>query len=836
MSSEISGFFTEEKSSLGLEVANQVVIAITQSRLLAELRENEERLRLSLQAADQGLYDLNVQTGDAIVNQEYAQMLGYDPETFVETNAAWIERLHPEDRESAAKAYADYISGLLPEYKIEFRQRMKDGNWKWILSHGKVIEYDAEGEPLRMLGTHTDITKRKQAEDALRESEALYRLAIETAGAVPYREVYRDTEKSRVQYEFIGEGIRQITGFGPEEFTADLWAELTLEMHPLGVLAGYSIEEAIERVRSGLDPIWTCDFKIWARDGSIRWVFEAAVELRDEHGISHGSIGLYQDITQRKQAEEALKRNEHVLRLFVEHSPASIAMFDRDMKYIVASQRYLIDYELPPQDLTGHSHYEIFPEIPERWKEIHRRCLQGAIEKADEDPFIRADGRTDWVRWEVRPWYEEPGKVGGLILFSDVITERKQVQDELRTLNLELEQRVVERTMELSQANRAKDEFLANMSHELRTPLNTVLGLSESLLEQRRGVLNEKQIQSIELIASSGQHLLNLINDILEVSKIEAGKLQLRPTTVSIKELCESSLNFIRESALKKSISVEFNKDPSLSVFDADPQRIKQILINLLTNAVKFTRERGRVTLDVNTNAAKDQILFSITDTGIGIAQKDFKQLFTPFTQLDSGLARHYEGTGLGLALVHKLTELHGGSVRVESEAGKGSCFTVALPLRQDLQEPASDTKAAEPANGEQDAARLSTDPKERGVILVADDNEINLEMLVDYLSGRGYNVLAAWNGEEALEKTAEFAPDLILMDIQMPKMDGLDATRRLRADPRFASTPIVALTALVMPGDRERCLEAGANEYLSKPVNLKMLLRVIERLIQPKR
>ena len=158
-------------------------------------------------------------------------------------------------------------------------------------------------------------------------------------------------------------------------------------------------------------------------------------------------------------------------------------MFDREMKYIVFSRRYLVDYKLGEQDLTGRSHYDVFPETPERWKEIHRRCLLGAIEKADEDPFIRTDGRTDWVRWEIHPWYEEPGKVGGLILFSEVITERKQVQDELHLLNLELEQRVVERTMEISQANRAKDEFLANMSHELRTPLNTVLGLSESLLE-----------------------------------------------------------------------------------------------------------------------------------------------------------------------------------------------------------------------------------------------------------------------------------------------------------------------------------------------------------------
>ncbi|MGE5464284.1 MAG: ATP-binding protein, partial [Syntrophothermus sp.] len=656
-----------------------------------------ERLRLSLQAANQGLYDLNVQTGDAIVNREYAQMLGYDPETFVETNARWIERLHPADRESVAKAYQDYVNGLRPDYRIEFRQKTRDCNWKWILSLGRVIEYDEQERPLRMMGTHTDITERKQAEDAL-------------------------------------------------------------------------------------------------------------------------------------------KRNEHVLRLFVEHSPASIAMFDREMRYIVASRRYLVDYRLSDQeDLTGRSHYEVFPEMPERWKDIHRRCLRGAIEKAEEDPFPREDGRLDWVRWEIHPWYEESGNVGGLILFSEVITERKQVQDDLRLLNLSLEQRVMERTLELWHANRAKDEFLANMSHELRTPLNAILGLSESLLEQRRGHLNDRQIQSIELIASSGRHLLSLINDILEVSKIEAGKLQLHTGSVSVRELCDSSLNFIKELALKKLIAVEFTQEDGLSTIQADPQRIKQILINLLTNAVKFTPERGRVGLDVSINTDRDRILFTVSDTGIGIAAEDLKKLFTPFTQLDSSLARQYTGTGLGLSLVRKLTELHGGSVEVESETGRGSRFTVALPLAQDPGALSLSENAAVYEGHPSNPAPL-LNRGERGVALLAEDNRNNSEMLVEYLENYGYTVLTARNGEEVLQRVEETLPDIILMDIQMPGMDGLETTRHLRQDCRFATTPIIALTALVMAGDRERCFAAGVNEYLSKPVSLRALLSTMEKLMEAKK
>jgi CheY-like chemotaxis protein len=233
------------------------------------------------------------------------------------------------------------------------------------------------------------------------------------------------------------------------------------------------------------------------------------------------------------------------------------------------------------------------------------------------------------------------------------------------------------------------------------------------------------------------------------------------------------------------------------------------------------------VGLQVNTNAAGDQILFSVADTGIGIAPEDLKKLFIPFTQLDSSLARQYAGTGLGLSLVQKLTEAHGGSVRVESEVGKGSRFTVILPFNQDL-----DKKTAGSGSAQLIKLDQGTTPyynKKSAVVLLAEDNQVNSEMVRTYLASYGYIVLAAQNGEEVLKKVEETIPDIIVMDIQMPKMDGLEATQRIRRDPRFAAIPILALTALVMPGDRERCLEAGANEYLSKPVSLAVLLKTIQ-------
>jgi PAS domain S-box-containing protein len=669
------------------------------------------------------------------------------------------------------------------------------------------------------LGSRTDTEK------ALRESQERYRLIAENAEDMIW------TMNMNLQLTYVSPAVERALGYSAQEILSATPKQfLTAESFAVGLAV---FNEEVQNAQPQPNPNYArlLELEYRRKDSSTFWVEMKFSFFRDSDGFPTGVLGVGREITERKRMHESLKQSEHVLRLFVEHSPASIAMFDRNMKYIVASRRYHVDYRLGQQELVGSSHYDVFPEIPERWKEIHQRCLQGGIEKADEDPFPREDGTLDWVRWEIRPWYEEGEKIGGIILFSEVITERKRVRDELCLLNVELEKRVRDRTLELSHANRAKDEFLANMSHELRTPLNTVLGLSESLLEQRRGPLNTRQIESVQLIAASGQHLLGLINDILEVSKIEAGKLELRPSLVSVKELCESSLNFIKEPALKKLISVEYHSEKVISGIYADPQRLKQILINLLTNAVKFTPEKGKVSLDVSTNEERDQILFSVTDTGIGIASEDLKKLFKPFTQLDSSLARQYTGTGLGLALVEKLTELHGGSVRVESELGKGSRFTIALPLN--LQELTYRSRSMDYEGVAPDSV-IASPHSQQGIILLAEDNAINAAMLADHLEEYGFEILRAENGEEALLKAAQRIPTAILMDIQMPKMDGLEAIRRLRADARFASTPIIALTALAMPGDRERCLEVGANEYLSKPVSLRLLVKTIQRLMRP--
>jgi signal transduction histidine kinase/ActR/RegA family two-component response regulator len=419
------------------------------------------------------------------------------------------------------------------------------------------------------------------------------------------------------------------------------------------------------------------------------------------------------------------------------------------------------------------------------------------------------------------------------------LTDRQQAETQLRQTNHQL----AISNQELARATRLKDEFLASMSHELRTPLNAILGMSEALQTPSFGSLNPQQQHSISTIERSGKHLLSLINDILDLSKIEANKFVLNLTDVSIPSLCQNSVLFIKELAHKRQICLttqlpEYLKQINIRV---DDLRIRQVLINLLSNAVKFTPEGGSVTLDVrvleeesgglSAVTASRQIAFSIVDTGIGIAPEDISKLFQSFVQIDSRLNRQYAGTGLGLALVKRIVELHGGTVTVESQVDRGSCFRVCLPVELSAEiavPPSVSPSAGDLAPGSQ---AISTGLK--ASILVVEDNEANMETMTGYLQSRGYELLGAGTGQQAIEMAQIHAPDVILMDIQMPDIDGFEAIGRLRQIPACAAIPIVALTALAMPADRQKCLDAGADRYVSKPVKLGQLVSTIEALLQ---
>ena len=538
-------------------VANPIVRGsardITERKLAEDaLRESEERLRLSLQAANQGLYDLDVQSGATFVNREYAQMLGYDADTFVETNAAWIERLHPDDLDVTLKAYTDYINGLIPEYRIEFRQKTKDGKWKWILSLGKVVEHDAQGKPLRLLGTHTDITERKHAEEALRSSKQIIEGII---NSIPVRVFWKDKNLIYLGCNTI---FARDAGFSdPKEIIGK--DDFQMGWRNQADLYRRDDRQVIE---SGSSKLHTEESQT-TPEGKTITLLTSKMPLLNAQGQISGVLGTYMDITERKQAEAALAQSEQAYRTLFENMPIGL--------YRISAQGLILDVNPALVTMLGYKDRESL---------IGKHIADLYVDPADDEKFRneikksnilsnfvaeyrRLDGTTFWTEDYAHAVQNE----AGVLLFYEGslidITERRKAEELVSQYASELEMRVEERTIELVSANRTKDEFLANMSHELRTPLTGILGFSEMLLEQVHGPINEKQSQAVETIYSSGEHLLGLISDILDVSKIESGKFELELQNISVNDICQSSLVFIKQLSQKKSITVEYSPSPS---------------------------------------------------------------------------------------------------------------------------------------------------------------------------------------------------------------------------------------------------------------------------------
>ena len=421
--------------------------------------------------------------------------------------------------------------------------------------------------------------------------------------------------------------------------------------------------------------------------------------------------------------------------------------------------------------------------------------------------------------------------------FAKMIDKRKDAEFSLKNERAMLAVRVEERTAELRAANdelqqtsRYKDEFLANMSHELRTPLTTILGMVEALLEKVYGPLTNKQLSPLQLVNKSSEHLLSLINSILDLAKINAGKEDLDIEQVPLEALCRSSIELVNGISETKNQKIIFKNETNLSHIQADKLRIKQVLVNLLTNAVKFTPEGGKIGIDVICPSDRDIVTFTVWDTGIGIPNENIERVFQPFAQVDGSFTREYEGTGLGLALVSKLVELHKGSVAIKSKEGHFTRVSVELPLDTSEKNSINRLDEIEAIAGQPD---LGTSRKSATILLV-DDNEAIIETIGQYLEAFSYDVVVANNGSKALELNNQKKPDIIIMDIQMPGIDGLEVIRLIRQEEGgIKRVPIIALTALAMKGDREKCLDAGADEYMSKPVKLKGLVARINHWLQ---
>ncbi|MGK0358048.1 MAG: PAS domain S-box-containing protein [Bradymonadia bacterium] len=548
-------------------------------------------------------------------------------------------------------------------------------------------------------------------------------------------------------------------------------------------------------------------------------------------GEGNRYTAFMRDITENTRIEDELRGTMSWLAALVENLDAGLLVEDETRHIRLANDRLceMFGIEVPSDQLVGVDCAGAVAGLAEAFIDPAGFvasidvCLAERVTVIAQQHRLR-DGRIldrDYVPIIIDTEYR-----GHLWQYRDVTVQQQakdvqtQRRDALRLANAELA-RVV----------RLKDQFLASMSHELRTPLNAILGLSEGLRAHAFGPIDSEVAGAVVDIEDSGRHLLELINDVLDISKADAGKITLNVEELDVNTLCNATARLLSEAARAKRIMLRTNYDPALRTVEADAKRLKQILANLLSNAIRFTPKGGNVWLETEAVPSEGAALIRVRDDGIGIASEDMTQLFEPFAQVDSRLSRTRTGTGLGLSLVHRLVKLHSGAVLVDSEVGRGSIFTVRLPwslnstAAKPLEEPER-LAAAIPM------ARVGAEPPS---VLLVDDNEVNVRMMARYLSRVGYALTIARNGEEAIRLAHEVRPEVIIMDMQMPVMGGLEATQALRRSEVTAGIAIVALTALAMPGDRARCLAAGADEYFSKPVGLRKLAAAIERLREAK-
>ncbi|MDY6938122.1 MAG: PAS domain S-box protein [Cyanobacteriota bacterium] len=533
-----------------------------------------------------------------------------------------------------------------------------------------------------------------------------------------------------------------------------------------------------------------------------------------------GGIGIARDITERKRFEQQLQM--FVRAVESAYDSAAIVDLEGNIIYANSATERMFGYDVG--SLVGKNAAIFYPEdspVPIQWL-----IQQAILPHRDRSDLFNLGGWSGEVTClrrtqerfsalvSVSPILNENGRPTAVSMTCRDITGQKAIQAELAAKNLELER-----------ASQLKSRFLANMSHELRTPLTSILGFSSLLEQQIFGELNPKQLQYIQRIHHSGEHLLNLIKDVLDLSKVEAGKVKLDIEPISIPQVCEATLSLVGEQARNRGREIVVSIQPDLPLLMADELRVRQMLLNLLSNAIKFSLEGGKIGLEAKTQAGYLHLV--VWDEGIGIPEDKQALLFQPFEQLDSN-GRQHEGTGLGLALTRQLAELHGGTVECESKQGKGSRFTISLPLNLH-QNPATELSESSLKKNSRNGRGKSSSSS----LLLVEDHQYNAMLLRDVLQYWGYEVHHVGDGREALDWLHQNHPDLILMDIQLPGLDGLELTRKIKANPDWQSIPVVATTALAMLGDRERCLEAGAQDYLTKPVNCDRLAAVLKKYLK---
>jgi PAS domain S-box-containing protein len=673
---------------------------------------------------------------------------------------------------------------------------------------------------------------RKQAEEALQLSQQQLNSIL---GSL--QDAVWSISLDRFEIVYLNPAVEWVYHRYVSEFrdNPQLWWEV---IHPDD---RQKVEREWQAISAGRSIAWNLEYRIVLPDGEIRSVLDRAHVVYDRAGTPLRIDSIVTDMTERQRYEMALERERQQLRQVVTHAPVAMAMLDTQMCYLAHSNQWLEDYQLEAENPIGRSHYEVFPNLPDRWREIYRQALQGEILSCNEEQFSRADGQPVYLRWVVQPWYTstqatektteklaridtslshrsnegtppepDPNEIGGIIIVTQIVNEWV----EAREAALE--------------STRMKSQFLANMSHEIRTPMNGVIGMTELLLQTP---LNAQQRDFVKTLQTSGKNLLLLINDILDFSKLEAGEMRLEQLDFNLKTCLENVVDALSVQAMDKGLELLTIIDRDVPIhLRGDESRLRQVLLNLMGNALKFT-ERGEAIVRVRRSAQTDSsptaigLRFEVIDTGIGIDAEGRSKLFQSFSQVDASTTRKYGGTGLGLAISKQIVQLLGGEIDVESEVGRGSMFWFTADLELQFQPPVAAATEGLNLAGKK--------------LLIATDRQACFEAIV--------NDCAAWNmrceqaGDIAaallaLRRAVEAGQpfDLVLVDLQRLEAQGEMLGRMIGLDPAFKHTRWSVIASVQQHQQVKRAIEHGASSSFLKPIKTTRLLEMLRIALDP--
>jgi hypothetical protein len=795
---------------------------VTVFEAIAERKRIESQLRLQSLVLDQIRDHVTVTDLNGVVtyvNQVEAKELQMHANAMLGKHVAALGEGPEADATQQEVVDATLAQGAWQGQVVNFRP---DGSYI-LLELRTTLVKDDSGEAVAMVGVGTDITQRRRAETALRISEERYRTAFQTSlDSVSINRLDDGT------YLDVNQAFLDTLGYTRDEIIGHTSLELDIWVDPR------DRRVLVERLRreSGCGNV---EALFRRRSGDLMWGLMSAA-LMDVEGIPC-ILNITRDITERKRSDQALRESQ--LRHELALKATNDVIWDWDIvndaqTWNTAGQRVFgwSDIVRDPQSANWWLE-RVHPDDLQRIKGRFRQVLDDGPTSfwRDEYRFRRADGSYADVMDRGYIERNAQGRAVRMVGAMLDITERKQAEAELDQYRHHLEALVAERTSQLSAAkeaaeaaNIAKSSFLANMSHEIRTPLNAITGMSYLI---RRAGVTLQQAAQLEKIDTAGKHLLDIINTILDLSKIEAGKFNLEETDVDVRGIVANVTSMLADKAKAKSLELVVDCQQVPFALLGDPTRLQQALLNYATNAVKFT-EIGAVTLRTRIEEkSADAVLlrFEVADSGIGIAAEILPRLFSAFEQADNSTTRKYGGTGLGLAITRRLAELMGGKVGADSTAGLGSTFwfTARLKKREGLQ-------VATPRAASIDAETAIRQGFRGCRILVVDDEPTNREIAQILLEDTGLVIDTAEDGAKALAMARRTAYAAILMDMQMPRLNGLDATRRLRELAGTRDTPIIAMTANAFAEDRARCTEAGMNDFLIKPFDPDALFATLLR------